>query len=395
MTSILKFLCSISLLVGTPLLVLVLSGSPLKPYLEFPPTTAYAETDSFSWFIFAFLSLLIAGVLFPFLFRFIEFPISKDNTPPKTNFPWWGWCGLCFLLLSWTLAWSRFTWFQSFQDHTFTPLWIGYILVINALTAKQRGQCVLTEKPFFFLSLFPISAAFWWIFEFLNRFVHNWYYLGSLKLTAMTYFFAATIPFSTVLPAVVATTEYLQAFPRLRLPYQNWYRLAIPEGKGFGGLNLLVACIGLMGIALWPTLFYPLLWLSPLLLFLGFQRILGEKSLLEDIRKGDWSRVVIPGLAGLICGFFWEMWNYYSLAHWKYSIPYVQGIQIFEMPLLGYFGYLPFGITCIVCVNFLLNESISPQLPDRLNKGIHFWEFENSTSKIQSQNFHTNPGLRP
>ncbi len=157
----------------------------------------------------------------------------------------------------------------------------------------------------------------------------------------------------------------------------------------------MVACIGLMGIALWPTLFYPLLWLSPLLLFLGFQRILGEKSLLEDIRKGDWSRVVIPGLAGLICGFFWEMWNYYSLAHWKYSIPYVQGIQIFEMPLLGYFGYLPFGITCIVCVNFLLNESISPQLPDRLNKGIHFWEFENSTSKIQSQNFHTNPGLRP
>ena len=380
MTRVFKLLCIIFLLIGTPLLGMVLSGSALSPYLTFPPTTTYAEPNSFSWVLFAILSLLLAGVLLPFILRFINFSTSKGKNLSRMNFPWWGWLGLGILLLSWTLAWTRFQWFQAFQDHTFTPLWIGYILVINALSVKQTGQSLLKEKPFFYLSLFPISAVFWWVFEFLNRFVQNWYYLGSHELNATTYFFSATIPFSTVLPAVVGTTEYLRSFPRLRLPYQNWWKLPIPEGRAFGVANLLVACIGLMGIGLWPNLLYPLLWLSPLLILVGLQRIFGERSLLEDIRKGDWSRLVIPALAGLICGFFWEMWNYHSLAHWKYIIPYVQGIHIFEMPLLGYFGYLPFGITCIVCVQFLLGESTSAKLPDHFRSSIKFWEFQNSRS---------------
>jgi hypothetical protein len=51
-------------------------------------------------------------------------------------------------------------------------------------------------------------------------------------------------------------------------------------------------------------------------------------------------------LGALICGFFWEMWNIGSLAQWKYSIPYVHRFEIFAMPLLGYAGYLPFGLEC-------------------------------------------------
>jgi len=384
MTRILKLLCMISLLVGSPLLGMFLSGSPLSPYVAFPPTSIYTEPNSFSWSIFAILSVLIACVLFPFFLRFIDFSTSKEKPLPCMNFPWWGWGGLGFLLLSWTLAWSRFHWFQPFQNHTFTPLWIGYILVINALTVKRTRRCLLIERPYFYLSLFPISAGFWWIFEFLNRFVQNWYYLGSIEFNATHYFFTATIPFSTVLPAIVGTSELLGSFSRLRLPYQNWCRVPIPDGRGFGGANLMVACIGLMGIGLWPNLLYPFLWLSPLLIVVGLQRIWGERSLLEDIRKGDWSQVVLPSLAGLVCGFFWEMWNYYSLAHWKYIIPYVQGLKIFEMPLLGYFGYLPFGITCIVFVQFLLGKSSSPQLSHHITNGIQFLGAQRSRSKVQS-----------
>jgi hypothetical protein len=370
----------ISFLVGTPLLGIFLSGAPLSPYLAFPPTTTYREPNSFSWLIVALLSLLMAGVLFPFLLRFINFPTSHERSVPSMSFPWWGWGGLAFLLLSWTLAWSRFSWFQPFQNHTFTPLWIGYILVINALTLKRTGRCLLKERPFFYLSLFPISAGFWWFFEFLNRFVQNWYYIGSIELSPTHYFFAATISFSTVLPAVVGTTKYLETFPRLRLTYQNWCTLSIPEGRGFGGVNLFVACIGLMGVGLWPNLLYPFLWVSPLFIVIGLQRIWGETTLFDDIRNGNWSPVVVPALAGLVCGVFWEMWNYYSLARWKYVIPHVQGLQIFEMPLLGYFGYLPFGITCIVFVQFLLGKTTSLQFFPRGKNGIHFYEVQGSTS---------------
>jgi hypothetical protein len=138
-----------------------------------------------------------------------------------------------------------------------------------------------------------------------------------------------------------------------------------------------------MGIGIWPNLLYPFLWLSPLIIVIGLQRIWGEKTLLEDIRNGNWSPVVLPGLAGLICGFFWELWNYYSLAHWKYSIPHVQAVQIFEMPLLGYFGYFPFGITCIVFVQFLMGEFSSPQLSSHVKHDIPFWGVQSSISKVQ------------
>jgi hypothetical protein len=58
--------------------------------------------------------------------------------------------------------------------------------------------------------------------------------------------------------------------------------------------------------------------------------------------------VWLPALAALFCGFFWELWNVNSLAHWEYSVPFVQRFHIFEMPILGYAGYLPFGLECMV-----------------------------------------------
>jgi hypothetical protein len=47
------------------------------------------------------------------------------------------------------------------------------------------------------------------------------------------------------------------------------------------------------------------------------------------------------------------MWNTYSLARWTYSVPLVHRFQIFEMPLLGYAGYLPFGLECVVAGELL------------------------------------------
>ena len=53
--------------------------------------------------------------------------------------------------------------------------------------------------------------------------------------------------------------------------------------------------------------------------------------------------VALSAMAALVCGFFWGMWNYYSYAKWVYAIPHVQRFRVFEMPVLGYVGYLPFG----------------------------------------------------
>jgi len=46
------------------------------------------------------------------------------------------------------------------------------------------------------------------------------------------------------------------------------------------------------------------------------------------------------------------MWNFYSLPKWKYDVPFVNRFHIFEMPLLGYAGYLPFGLECAVAAEW-------------------------------------------
>ncbi len=49
--------------------------------------------------------------------------------------------------------------------------------------------------------------------------------------------------------------------------------------------------------------------------------------------------LVLMSVGCLICGFLWEMWNFYSYPKWIYDIPFVDFWRIFEMPVFGYGGY--------------------------------------------------------
>ena len=55
-----------------------------------------------------------------------------------------------------------------------------------------------------------------------------------------------------------------------------------------------------------------------------------------------------------MCGFFWEAWNFWAMPKWEYVIPYVNQLHVFEMPLIGYAGYLPFGLELFAMANFVL-----------------------------------------
>jgi hypothetical protein len=48
------------------------------------------------------------------------------------------------------------------------------------------------------------------------------------------------------------------------------------------------------------------------------------------------------------------MWNSQSAAKWIYTVPYVDRWHLFEMPLLGYAGYLAFGLECRLVVDQVL-----------------------------------------
>lgn len=347
------------------MLGVALAGKPLSQYLEFPPVTRYVEHAPFSWGCFSGTALFVVIVAGPFLIRILTAPIPADASrfppPPRgfgrpaSPFPWWGWLGMGVTAAAWVLAWTRFEWLGALQRHTFTPLWIGYILVVNALTVQRSGRCMLLNRPRFFLALFPLSAAFWWFFEYLNRFVQNWYYAGISEIGPLEYALYATPPFATVLPAVLGTTEWLATFARLNGPLANLWGIRLRHAKLAGWSVLLLSGAGLTGIGIWPDYLFPLLWISPLLLITALQAIQGETTIFASVARGDWRPIWQPALAALLCGIFWEMWNFRSLAHWEYTVPYVHAFKVFEMPLLGYAGYLPFGLECVVIAGLLPN----------------------------------------
>ena len=342
------------MLIGLPLAGVFLAGMPLARYLEFPPRTAYVVHADFSWWAFAVTSLMVVVAVTPFINRIVRFRVSGGASPVRpTSFPWWGWLAVVWLAVVWQLAWNRFAWFASLQSFTFSMLWLAYIVIVNALTWKRTGRCMLTTRPAFLLALFPFSAAFWWFFEFLNRFVQNWTYVGIGTLGAWEYFWQATLPFATVLPAVLGTRELLASFPRLSAGLERAWTMSWMRSKRMAWIVLMISAAGLAAVGVWPNALFSVLWLAPLVLITALQIIMGEASILDGPATGDWRVLWQVALAGLVCGFFWEMWNYWSLAHWEYSVPFVHRFEIFHMPLLGFAGYLPFGLECLAVAKLL------------------------------------------
>ncbi|MCJ7594535.1 MAG: hypothetical protein MUO52_07190, partial [Desulfobacterales bacterium] len=336
-----RFLLLLFMLIGLPLLGIVVSHRATAAYFEFPPQTLYVLHAPFSWIPFAGYTLFILVVVTPFVVHGLRRRPEQSGATPfqPFPFPWWGWLGLLPGGLAWIMAWTRFPWFEAFQAHTFTPLWIAYIITMNALTYRRKGSSLLLHRPAAFLLLFPLSALFWWFFEYLNRFVQNWQYVG-VQFGPLEYFLFATLPFSTVLPAFTATREWLLTFSWPQQKFRSFIPLRVQRPKLVASAVLLFAGFGLAAIGVWPNLLFPLLWVSPLLVIVSLQALSGEPHIFSDLARGDWQIVLASALTALVCGFFWEMWNDYSLAKWVYHVPFVHRFQVFEMPLLGYAGYL-------------------------------------------------------
>lgn len=326
-------------LLGLPLAGVLLVGQDIRHYLVFPPITTSVVHAAFSWPVFLVMAASIVFALWPFVRRGLSL---RSAVAP---FPWWGWCGILFGALAWIAAWTRIPLLAPVQQHTFTFVWLAYIVVVNAVGFARNGRSMITHDTAYFLALFPASAVFWWFFEYLNRFVQNWSYQGIESFTPPQYVLFATLSFSTVLPAVLGTRDVL-------LPVMGKFErftVLSASGRRWPSRVLLgVAVLGLLGIGIFPDALFPLVWIAPGLVIVAIQGLAGEDTIFAPLRRGDWSHVVAAACAALVCGFFWELWNFHSLAKWVYHVPYVDRFRIFEMPAIGYAGYLPFGLECLI-----------------------------------------------
>lgn len=340
------------LLFAAPLLGAAAAGRWHTSLLAFPPRPPdQTAAASFSWAAFLLVAAVGATTLLPVAAHavrsFRSAPRSIPTRRGRRPFPRWGWAAIGLGAVSWAIAWGGLPALEPLRPYSFTPLWLAYILVVNALCVRRTGSALLTREPALFLALFPASALFWWAFEYLNRFVGNWSYRGE-SFSPWGYVGLASLCFSTVLPAVLSTREWLLSQDVIRRAFGHMRPLPPRFGRIPPGAAVLFAGLMLAATAAWPTWLYPLLWVAPLILLGALCARCGLPTSLGDLLGQDWTGPAAGALAGLVCGFFWEMWNHYSLLRWVYHIPGVDRFRIFEMPLLGYLGYLPFGLLCAV-----------------------------------------------
>ena len=209
---------------------------------------------------------------------------------------------------------------------------------MDAWVYRRRGESLLFSHPGRFLFLAVWSVSLWFFFEILNFRLQNCHYvhLPPERVLRWAGYFLA---YATVVPGIMETADLIDTAGFLKsVTVAPLHRSARPLFVTLG-----LACLGLP--LLWPHLFFPLIWVALILLLEPLAETLGAPSLLSDWRSGSLRRVLILVVSGFLCGFLWEFWNAFAAAHWVYSVPGMDTWKIFEMPVLGYLGFLPFAVS--------------------------------------------------
>ena len=233
-----------------------------------------------------------------------------------------------------------------------TPIaWTGYILLLDGLLAKRRGHSWLTTNRAEFVFLALVSIPLWVIFEGYNLLIENWYYINLPENLVVRYLGYAWA-FATISPGIFLTAEVVALIRSGDSRLSTVDSRLSTNDRRLSTLDYLLVTSGA------AMLIWPIVWPSPYLaapVFLGFIFLLdpinaraGDESLLRDRR-----RLINLLIAGVICGGLWEFWNYWARAKWIYTVPILGDIKIFEMPVLGYFGFPPFALECFAMYVFV------------------------------------------
>ena len=271
------------------------------------------------------------------------------------RFPVYGYIGLGIIGFSEVLMGLDFRPISEF----FTPIaWTGYILAADAWLVKSGQPSFIQRYGGRFVGLCVYSVFFWVIFEYYNFLLRNWYYQNlpdRWTLRMLGYFWS----FATVLPGILITSELVKLFPGIAGLFHRRLRITPRLLNSWMLLGLLF----MTGPLVFPSPFvFAPVWLGIIFLLDPINYKLGKASLLRDVEKGNWSNCFSLLLGGFVCGFLWEFWNYWAHTKWVYTVPILPQVKIFEMPVLGFFGFGPFALECYVATNLIFSKAEEPGL---------------------------------
>jgi len=263
----------------------------------------------------------------------------------KRTLPIHGMIGIASLLLSEAFLFEKvdpfYSWFYCFA-------WWSYILTVDAIIYRLKGNSLILNRTKEFFSMIPWSIFIWLIFEAANLSLRNWYYIN-LPHSTVERWLGYAIAYGTVLPGLFETTELLEA---LGLFGNSKIKKTIISSGGHSILMFL-GFLCLASSLLIPEYYFPLIWVGFIFLLEPFNYRFGGKSLLRDLEEGNPRKIYLLLIAGLICGLLWEFWNFWAPSKWVYTVPFFDKAKGFEMPFLGFLGFPPFAVQAYVMYNFI------------------------------------------
>ncbi|HYX29084.1 MAG TPA: hypothetical protein VE863_11000 [Pyrinomonadaceae bacterium] len=255
----------------------------------------------------------------------------------------------------------------------FTPIvWTGYILFVDALVFRLKRRSLLMTDRLEFVLIALISIGGWWLFEFYNapRFWNSnlelWWHYHNLEPNLMLRRVGYDWAFATIFPLLFITAEFFRLTILKRASVTVMIKLSRPVLIGLTVIAAFATVVPLIYPSAW---FAPVIWLSFVFLLDPINATRGWPSITGDLARGDWRRLLSLLLSGFVCGILWEFFNYWAISKWTYTVPYFGNVKIFEMPVLGFFGFPPFAVECWDIYIFV-RSLLQPNLRDRSTDGI-------------------------
>jgi predicted flap endonuclease-1-like 5' DNA nuclease len=249
---------------------------------------------------------------------------------------------------------------EPFASWYYLFAWYGTLLAADGVVALrggagEKGRFLLLDRPAHLATVMGWSAVIWLFYEVWNFRLQNWYYIFLPNDTAIRWT-GTVLAFATVLPAVFLSEAVLKGFG-VALE-TRWRRLRLTPAllRGFQ-----VAGVVMMFLVLaFPRYCFPLVWGATTLFVepIVYRRAPG-RSLLGDLERGRPGRILRLLAGGAAIGLLWEMYNIGARMKWIYTVPGLEELKLFEMPVLGFFGFPPFALECFVLWQALIVAGVA------------------------------------
>ena len=261
------------------------------------------------------------------------------------------WLGAGTMILSEAATLAKIEPFWSWN----TPIcWTGFILFADAIVYRARGNSWIRSRPREFAMLTLASIPLWLVFEFFNLYLDNWYYDG-LPENWWLRMFGYAWSFATIWPAIFEGAELAAVIRESRGSGGS--------GKGASSLPYLPDLPGLpafLCVAAGAVMLASPFVVPPSVarylaapVWLGFIFLLDPINARLGVERLTRERIINLAWSGLLCGVLWEFWNFWSRAKWHYTVPIMEHLKIFEMPVPGYLGFPAFAFECFTMYVFL------------------------------------------